>query len=49
MVTDLAVFHLVDGAYVLEAMAPGFTVDDIRTLTEMDFKVASNVAVMETA
>ncbi len=49
VVTDLAVFHLVDGGYVLEAMAPGFTVDEIRTLTEMDFKVASNVAVMETA
>ena len=48
VVTDLAVFHLVDGGYVLEAMAPGFTVEEIRTLTEMDFKVAPSVAVMET-
>jgi 3-oxoacid CoA-transferase len=48
VVTDLAVFHLVDGGYVLEAMAPGFTVEEIRSLTEMEFKVAPNVAVMET-
>ena len=49
VVTDLAVFHLVNGRYVLEAAAPGFTPEDIKQLTEMSFEVAPKVAVMETA
>ena len=49
VVTDLAVFHLVKGRYVLEAAAPGFTPEDIKSLTEMEFDVAPKVAVMETA
>ncbi|RPI47238.1 MAG: succinyl-CoA--3-ketoacid-CoA transferase [Betaproteobacteria bacterium] len=49
VVTDLAVFHLLDGHYVLEAVAPGFTPEDIESLTEMQFTVAARVAVMETA
>jgi acyl CoA:acetate/3-ketoacid CoA transferase beta subunit len=49
VVTDLAVFHLVNGRYVLEAAAPGFTAEDIKALTEMSFDVAPTVAVMEDA
>jgi len=48
VVTDLAVFHLVNGRYLLEKVAPGFTPDDIRALTEMAFDVAPQVAAMET-
>jgi 3-oxoacid CoA-transferase len=49
LVTDLAVLHWVDGRFVLEAVAPGFTADDIVKLTEMEFAVAPTLAVMETA
>jgi len=49
VVTDLAVLHLVDGRYVLEAMAPGFTVEELRALTEMPFDVSTQLSVMEDA
>jgi len=49
VVTDLAVFHWVGGQFVLEAVAPGFTADDIKSLTEMEFTVAPGLATMETA
>lgn len=48
-VTDLAVFHWVEGRFVLEAVAPGFTADDIKSLTEMEFAVAPALATMQTA
>jgi 3-oxoacid CoA-transferase len=49
VVTDLAVLHWVDGRFVLEAIAPGFTVEEITDLTEMKFDVGPTLAVMETA
>ena len=49
VVTDLAVLHWVDGRFVLEAIAPGFTVEEVKSLTEMEFAVAPAVAVMQTA
>ena len=49
VVTDLAVFHWVNGQFVLEAVAPGFTADDIKSLTEMEFAVATELATMEPA
>ena len=49
VVTDLAVLHWVDGHFVLEAVAPGFTAEDIVALTEMEFAVAPTLAIMETA
>ncbi len=49
VVTDLAVLHWVDGRFVLEAVAPGFTSEDIVALTEMEFAVAPTLAIMETA
>ncbi len=47
VVTDLAVFHLVNGRYRLEALAPGFTAEDIHALTEMAFDVAAEPTVMD--
>ncbi len=49
VVTDLAMFHWVDGKVVLEAVAPGFTVEDIKALTEMEFTVAPELTTMEAA
>ncbi len=49
VVTDLAVLHWVDGRFVLEAVAPGFTAEDIIALTDMEFAVAPVLTVMETA
>ena len=49
VVTDLAMFHWVDGKVVLEAVAPGFTVEDIKALTEVEFTVAPELTTMEAA
>ena len=45
----LAVLHWVDGRFVLEAVAPGFTAEDIVALTEMEFAVAPRLEIMDTA
>ena len=38
VVTDLAVLRRTDARFVLEDIAPGFTTDEIRGLTEMDLR-----------
>ena len=42
IITDLAVFDIVDAALVLRATAPGVTVDEVRGRTGAPFTVASN-------
>jgi len=46
VVTDLAVLHWVDGRFVLEAVAPGFTPDEVIALGEMKVAVAPEVTTM---
>ena len=47
VVTDLAVLRRSSGEpFTLEAVAPGFSVDDIRQLTELEFGVAPDVRTM---
>ena len=47
VVTDLGVLHWVDGRFVLEAVAPGFTAEEVIALGEMKVAVASNLKTME--
>jgi 3-oxoacid CoA-transferase len=47
LVTDLAVLHWVDGRFVLEAVAPGFTPEEIKAFGEIDFVVAEHLKVMQ--
>ncbi len=47
VVTDLAVLHWVDGRFVLEALAPGFTPEEVKALGEMQFDVAPDLKTME--
>ena len=47
LVTDLAVLHWVDGRFVLEAVAPGFTPEEVMALGEMQFDVAPEVKTMD--
>jgi 3-oxoacid CoA-transferase len=47
LVTDLAVLHWVDGQCVLEAIAPGFTPEEVKAMGEIDFVVSPNLQVME--
>jgi 3-oxoacid CoA-transferase len=47
VITDLAVLHWSDGGFVLEAVAPGFTPDEVIALGEMKVAVAPNVRTME--
>jgi 3-oxoacid CoA-transferase len=48
VVTDLAVFHWVDGRFVLEAVAPGFSAEEVIKLTEMNnVVVAPKLGTME--
>ncbi len=50
VVTDLAVLHWVDGRFVVEAVAPGFTPEEAIALTEMsNVSVAPIVKTMEPA
>jgi 3-oxoacid CoA-transferase len=49
VVTDLALLRRVDGAFRLEEVARGFSVDEIRALTDMHFEVAPEVGVMQDA
>jgi 3-oxoacid CoA-transferase subunit B len=39
IITDLAVFDVIDGALVLRAVAPGVSVDDVRSATGAGFTV----------
>ena len=47
LVTDLAVLHWVDGQCVLEAIAPGFTPEEVKAMGEIDFVVSPDLKVME--
>ncbi len=47
VVTDLAVLHWIDGRFVLEAVAPGFTPEEVIALAEMKVAVAPHVKTME--
>lgn len=44
IITDAAMFRWQGGHFTLEALAPGFTVADIRAITEMAFEVAPDLA-----
>jgi 3-oxoacid CoA-transferase len=46
VVTDLALLRRRDGAFVLEEVAPGFTPQEVLSLTEMDARVAPNVGTL---
>jgi 3-oxoacid CoA-transferase len=43
VVTDLAVLRRVDGVFVVEQIAEGFTFDEIQALTDLELKVAAGV------
>jgi 3-oxoacid CoA-transferase len=47
VVTDLALLRWDGARFVLDAVAPGFTPQDVIALTEMDVAVGANVSVME--
>jgi acyl CoA:acetate/3-ketoacid CoA transferase beta subunit len=47
LVTDLAVLHWVNDRFVLEAIAPGFTPEEVKALGEIDFAVSPDLKVME--
>jgi len=47
VVTDLALLRWDGSRFVLEAVAPGFTPQEVIALTEMDLTVGSNVRTME--
>jgi len=47
VVTDLAAFERIDRVFRLRAVAPGFTVEDIRSMTELAFEVGAEVQVMQ--
>ncbi len=46
VVTDLALLHWVDGRFVLEEVAPGFTAQEVMALAEMDMVPAEKVGFM---
>jgi 3-oxoacid CoA-transferase len=47
VVTDLAAFERVGGVFRLRAVAEGFTVEAVRSLTELDFEMGTDVEVMQ--
>lgn len=47
LVTDLVVLHRVNDRFVLEAIAPGFTPEEVKALGEIDFDVSPNLKVMQ--
>jgi acyl CoA:acetate/3-ketoacid CoA transferase beta subunit len=47
VVTDLAAFERVEGVFWLRAVAEGFTPEDIRTMTELEFQVGTDIEVMQ--
>jgi len=46
VVTDLALLHWVNGRFVLEEVAPGFTPQEVMALTEMEMVPAERVGTM---
>ncbi len=46
VVTDLALLRRVDGVFVLEEVAPGFTPEEVVALTDMDITVPDKVGTM---
>jgi 3-oxoacid CoA-transferase len=46
VVTDLALLHWVNGRFVLEEVAPGFTPEEVMALAEMEMVPAAKVGVM---
>jgi len=46
VVTDLALLHWRQGRFVLEEVAPGFTADEVKALTEMDMVTSPVVGTM---
>ena len=47
VVTDLALFHWIEGRCVLEEVAPGFTAQEVIALTEMDIAPGPRVKEMQ--
>ena len=47
VVTDLALLRWDTTRFVLDAVAPGFTPDEVIALTEMDIAVAPNIRTMD--
>jgi 3-oxoacid CoA-transferase len=47
VVTDLAVLRWDKGKCILDAVAPGFTPQEVIALTEMEVAVGANVRTME--
>lgn len=47
LITDQAVFEFTPNGVVLKEVARGQTVESIRTLTDVDFRVADNLGIME--
>jgi 3-oxoacid CoA-transferase len=43
VVTDLAILRRVNGDFVVEEIADGFTFDEIQALTELDLKIPTGV------
>jgi 3-oxoacid CoA-transferase len=41
VVTDLAILRRIDGTFVIEEVAEGFTFEEVQALTEMDVKIAA--------
>ncbi|HEX3246868.1 MAG TPA: 3-oxoacid CoA-transferase [Chloroflexota bacterium] len=46
VVTDLALLRRSDGLFTLEAIAPGFTVDEVLGLTDMEVRVSEPIGAM---
>ena len=47
IVTERAYFKVTPNGLVLQEVAPGYTVEDIRACTDADFTVADDLGVME--
>lgn len=47
IITEKAVFEFEDGELVLKEVADGFTVDDIKSVTEPDFKISEDLCQMQ--
>lgn len=47
LITEQAVFNFTPNGVVLAEVARGLTVEDIRTLTDVEFRVADNLKILE--
>jgi acyl CoA:acetate/3-ketoacid CoA transferase beta subunit len=43
VVTDLAILRRIDGEFVIEQVAEGFSAEEVRALTEMNVKIPTGV------